>query len=102
MGTANNVIIGDDAFHFNENIFSNFAEINEKNLLHCKYLNLRHSTVKFLNTEYLLFVNYIDISFSLIDQIDLNKCDSLDIIAIDMHQLVQNANKTKVEILYDT
>ena len=46
-------------------------KFNERNLGFCKYINLRHSLISYIELKFLIYLQYIDIAFSEIEYIDL-------------------------------
>ena len=43
FGVKTSVEVGDETIYFTENLVTNHARFNERNLVYCKYINLRHS-----------------------------------------------------------
>ena len=58
-------------------------KFNARNLMYCQFLNLRDSMFNHLDTQYLIYVKYIDIAFSQIKQADVRACNYLEKIIID-------------------
>ena len=73
MGSTTSIEINDNTVFFKENLINIFNIIETKNLMYCRYLNLRHSSISGLDTTYLLLLEYIDISFSKINFVDFTK-----------------------------
>ena len=71
FGVATSVEVDDETIYFAENLVSDHTRFNGRNLVYCKYLNLRHSSISFVELKFLLSMVYIDIAFSAIESIDL-------------------------------
>ena len=102
MGTCNFIEIDDDLLYFVENIVSQHRKFDGKNMVFCKYLNLRHSSIDQLNAEYLILLEYVDIAFSNVKNVDLFDCFYLKNIVVDKSQKVTVNNNVIVEEIYDT
>ena len=77
FGVKMSVEVEDETIYFAENLVTNYTRLNERNLVYCKYINLRHSSISSVELEFLLSLQYIDIAFSAIRSIDLLSCSSL-------------------------
>ena len=43
FGAANSVAVNNDVINFSENIIGALSGLQTKNLIYCRYLNIRHS-----------------------------------------------------------
>ena len=53
FGVKTSVEFGDETIYFTENLVSYHARFNERNLVYCKYINLRHSSISSVELEFL-------------------------------------------------
>ena len=84
-----------------ENFFSmdRYVSIDERNLQHCKYLNLRGSGVKQFNTAYLPNLRLLDICFCEIRTIEPDNVKELEYINLSGTK-IRIINLTKLKKLY--
>ena len=54
FGVKTSVELEDETIYFVENLVSDHTRFNEKNLVYCKYINLRHSSISSVELEFLL------------------------------------------------
>ena len=54
FGVKTSVEFGDETIYLVENLVSDHTRFNEKNLVYCKYINLRYSSVSSIELESLL------------------------------------------------
>ena len=54
FGVKTSVELGDETIYFAVNLVSDHARFNERNLVYCNYINLRHSSVSSIELEFLL------------------------------------------------
>ena len=64
MGQAYNKDIRSIVLQFRENVVTGFDLFDERNLVHCQYLNLRGSSFTEFKSEHLTELLYVDISAS--------------------------------------
>ena len=102
MGTSNFFEVDDDLLYFVDSIVSQHRKFDGKNLAFCKYLNLRHSSIDQLNAEYLILLEYVDIAFSNVKNVDLFDCLYLKNIVVDKSQKVVIEHNVVIEEIYDT
>ena len=102
LGSSSSVEKCDDTVYFVERIVSVHSAIDERNLAWCKYLNLRHSSVNKLSSRYLFAVSHVDVSFSLISDVDFRHALCLSSVVADESQRILHDSGTKVELIYDT
>ena len=74
LGAPSYVEIGDNIVLLASGALLHYNTFNCQNLVFCKYLNLRNTDVNSIMVKYLLFLQYIDISFSKIVIIDFMPC----------------------------
>ena len=74
--------------YFRENLIGKYSRLDERNLIYCGQLSLRYSSIRELDTRFLLMLEYVDIALSQIHNINLFKCIRLQTVIKDDTQKV--------------
>ena len=102
FGTASCMKIRGEIVCFRENMVSKHNKLDERNLICCTQLSLRHSSVSMLDTRFLLLLEHIDIALSQVQDINFIKCISLNTVVKDYQQKVFVKRNVNVFIIYNT
>ena len=92
----------DDKARFTDNLVVGFERFDARNLFFCRFLNLRHSAINFVDTTYLFSLEHIDIAFSRIKNISLGDCVNLGVLISDNSQTSITSEDVHVVIIYGT
>ena len=86
LGSATSAGVGDAVMSFSARVCVGHSSLSCRNLVFCKYLNLRNSSFGELDVQYLLLLEYIDLAFTKIRLADLRPCVSLTQVVLDQSQ----------------
>ena len=74
LGNEQNVLHDGIDIEFSGGALVDFLKFDERNLLHCKYLNLRYSSINTFNPKCLRDLMFIDLAYSQIENVSLCEC----------------------------
>ena len=101
MGLAGSAIIGIEEFTFTENLLIDFGHFDARNLVFCRYLNLRHADFIALDLCFLLSLRYIDIAFARIREVNFCTVRTLKKVTADKSQKVLALGGVRLEWIFD-
>ena len=64
-------------------MLNEYQKLNTRKLTYCEYLNLQGSEFNALDAKFLFSLQYINIAFSKITEVDFRKCSLLEKIVAD-------------------
>ena len=83
LGRAYSFTFGGHDYEFEKNTNETYDNFDARNLYICRFLNLRGSLFCQVDAKYMLSLEYIDVAFTRIREVDLMTCKYLKMVVTD-------------------